>query len=174
VRNGRLSRRVGRRPSRLVGLLVARAVVGALHLRPVIAEEDDSATELAKKTQNPVTDLISVPFQNDFNFDTGSKDATVYILNVGISSRGRSSPSSTSRRCSWARTRSPAAPSVSGDINPSFFLSPAKPGHFIWGLGPTFTLPTATDFRLGSREFSMGPNGVALMMATVGTGRTTA
>ena len=51
-----------------------------------------------------------------------------------------------------------------GDINPSFFLSPSKSGKFIWGLGPTFTLPTATDVKLGSREFSMGPTGVALMM----------
>jgi hypothetical protein len=27
----------------------------------------ESAEELAKKTQNPVADLISVPFQNNFN-----------------------------------------------------------------------------------------------------------
>jgi hypothetical protein len=38
---------------------------------------DDSDTELAKKTQNPVADLISVPFQNNFNFGAGPKDATI-------------------------------------------------------------------------------------------------
>ena len=37
-----------------------------------------SATDLAKKTQNPVADLISVPFQNNFNFSAGPNDATIY------------------------------------------------------------------------------------------------
>jgi hypothetical protein len=51
-----------------------------------------------------------------------------------------------------------------GDLNPTFFLSPAKPGKLIWGVGPTFTLPTATDSRLGTSEWSMGPAAVALSM----------
>lgn len=42
----------------------------------------ESAEELARKTQNPVADLISVPFQNDFNFGTGPEDKTVWVLNV--------------------------------------------------------------------------------------------
>src|SRR5258705_2189430 len=66
----------------LVGLVTALAIVATLQLGPARAEEEESATELAKKTQNPVADLISVPFQNNFNFNTGAKDATVYILNV--------------------------------------------------------------------------------------------
>ena len=28
----------------------------------------DAATDLARKTQNPVSDLISVPFENNANF----------------------------------------------------------------------------------------------------------
>src|SRR5262245_24923135 len=46
------------------------------------SQTEDSATELAKKTQNPVADLISVPFQNNFNFSAGPNDATIYVLNV--------------------------------------------------------------------------------------------
>jgi hypothetical protein len=42
--------------------------------------QDD--TELAKKTQNPVADLISVPLQSNFNFGAGSRDKMVYLLNV--------------------------------------------------------------------------------------------
>jgi hypothetical protein len=49
-----------------------------------------------------------------------------------------------------------------GDFNPTFFLSPAKPGALIWGAGSTFTLPTATDSRLGSGKWSMGPAVVGL------------
>jgi hypothetical protein len=51
-----------------------------------------------------------------------------------------------------------------GDLNPTFFLSPAKPGKLIWGVGPTFTLPTATDSLLGTSKWSMGPAAVALSM----------
>ena len=61
----------------------------------------------------------------------------------------------------------PLAPGIGkatglGDLNPTFFLSPAKPGELIWGVGPTFTLPTATDKLLGDGKFSLGPAGVVL------------
>jgi len=50
-----------------------------------------------------------------------------------------------------------------GDMNPTFFLSPAKPGKLIWGAGPTFMLPTATSRFLGQGKFSLGPSFVALL-----------
>jgi hypothetical protein len=46
------------------------------------ANEEEDSTKLAEETQNPVANLISVPFQSNFNFDTGTKNATVWILNV--------------------------------------------------------------------------------------------
>ena len=49
-----------------------------------------------------------------------------------------------------------------GDINYSLFLSPARPGKVIWGVGPSLTLPTATDDQLGSRKWSAGPAVVLL------------
>ena len=49
-----------------------------------------------------------------------------------------------------------------GDINPTFFLSPAKPGEIIWGGGLSLTLPTATDSLLGSGKWAMGPAAVGL------------
>ena len=53
-------------------------------LRANAAEpEDDAKTEeLAKESQNPIANLISVPFQNNFNFGIGPKDATQWDLNV--------------------------------------------------------------------------------------------
>ena len=69
------------------GLLLA--LVGALLVASPLRAEDaaappheESETELAKKTQNPVADLISVPFQNNFNFNTGPENRTVWVLNV--------------------------------------------------------------------------------------------
>jgi hypothetical protein len=39
--------------------------------------------ELAKKTQNPVADLISVPLQSNFNFGAGFKhNKMIYVLNI--------------------------------------------------------------------------------------------
>ena len=41
-----------------------------------------SAEELAKLAQNPVGNLISVPFQNNTNFNVGPLDGTQNILNI--------------------------------------------------------------------------------------------
>ena len=50
---------------------------------PAAAQQESSEEELAKKTQNPVADLISVPLQNNFNFGAGfNHDKMIYILNV--------------------------------------------------------------------------------------------
>jgi hypothetical protein len=49
-----------------------------------------------------------------------------------------------------------------GDMNPSFFLSPAKPGKLIWGVGPAFVIPTATSTILGQGKLSLGPSVVLL------------
>ena len=41
-----------------------------------------SATDLAKQIQNPVGDLISVPFQNNIKFRSGPRKGTQHILNM--------------------------------------------------------------------------------------------
>jgi hypothetical protein len=144
---------------------------------PALSQEP-SAEELAKKTQNPVADLISVPLQNNFNFGAGfNHNKTIYVLNiqpvipvrvseewnlitrviVPVINQPSLFPSFGSRVASTTGTGF-------GDFNPTFFFSPAKPGALIWGLGPTLTLPTATDRDLGSGKWSMGPAGVALTM----------
>ena len=51
------------------------------------AREEESATELAKKTQNPVSDLISVPFESNFNFNNGNRDRRFTSSTCSRSSR---------------------------------------------------------------------------------------
>src|SRR6185369_11429858 len=133
------------------------------------ASEEESATELAKKTQNPVSDLISVPFESNFNFNNGNRDATLYVLNVQpIIPFHLNKDWNLITRTILPIVNEPSSFSGQrsafglGDINPSFFFSPAKAGAFMWGIGPTFTLPTATDPNLGSHHFSMGPAFAAL------------
>ena len=153
---------------RIFQLVAVVALFVSLVVSQVRAQD---ATELAKKTQNPVADLISVPLQSNFNFGAGSKDKMIYILNVQPVIPFHLTED-------WNLITRVITPIINqpslfsgmssatglGDINPSFFLSPAKPAGLIWGIGPTFTLPTASDRLLGAGKWSMGPAGVALTM----------
>src|SRR6516162_9091805 len=56
------------------------AVAGADTTNAVAGE--DETEELAKQAQNPVAKLISVPFQNNFNFGIGPNNVVQYNLNV--------------------------------------------------------------------------------------------
>ncbi len=51
-----------------------------------------------------------------------------------------------------------------GDINTTLFFWSAKPGMAIWGVGPSITIPTATDDLLGTRKWSADPSAVVLFM----------
>lgn len=51
-----------------------------------------------------------------------------------------------------------------GDFQYTAFFSPAKAGKVIWGVGPAFLFPTATDDALGTGKWSAGPSAVVLTM----------
>jgi hypothetical protein len=52
-------------------------------VRPLPARADETSDiELAKKSQNPVGNLISLPFENNFDVGAGPKDALIYTLNL--------------------------------------------------------------------------------------------
>ena len=131
--------------------------------------QEDSATALAKKTQNPVADLISVPFQNNFNFGVGPDEDVQYILNIQPVY-----PMHLSEE--WNLIHRPIIPLINqpslapaldgqfgiGDLQYQTFFSPAKPGKLIWGAGPVLQFPTASGDVLGSGKWSVGPGLVAL------------
>jgi len=148
-------------------VLVLAGVAGA---EETAASAHDSDT-LVKQTQNPVANLISVPFQSNFNFGAGSKDEMVYILNVQpvIPIKLNEHWNLITRTIMPIINQPSLFPGVDdafglGDINPTFFFSPAKPSKFIWGVGPTMTLPTASRSLLGSGKWSAGPAAVGLFM----------
>jgi hypothetical protein len=61
----------------------SRTVLAALGLAlAASARAEMTAEELAKAVQNPVANLISVPFQNNTNFNYGPRDGTQNVLNI--------------------------------------------------------------------------------------------
>lgn len=147
-------------------LAVSTAV---LALVAVSAAQPASEEDLAKETQNPVSDLISVPFESNFNFGVGPNDDLQYILYVQpvVPFRLSEDWNLITRTIIPLIDQPELGPGVGdvfglGDIQLSLFLSPAKSGALIWGIGPIFQFPTATDDALGSDKWSAGPTAAAL------------
>jgi hypothetical protein len=138
-----------------------------------VAAASDGAEALQKATQNPVASLISVPIQNNNNFGISPGDRTQDVLNlqpvvpVGISKDWNLIVRWIVPIVYQPLPIPPANPQTGvygfGDMVPTFFVSPKKPGKLIWGLGPVFQLPTATSTFLGQGKLGIGPSAVALM-----------
>ncbi len=138
------------------------------------AEKPDtkaSAGDLAKATQNPVASLVSVPIANvtDFNIGPFGRDRNTVVQAQPVIPISLGENWNLITRTIGALVYQPTVSQPSqgtfglNDINPSFFLSPASPGKLIWGAGPTFLLPTASDDVLGTGKFSIGPAVIALV-----------
>lgn len=135
------------------------------------ARAEMSSEELAKLAQNPVGNLVSVPFQNNTNFDYGPLERTQNILNIqpvypihlnddwNIITR-------TIMPLLWQPALFPGQGSTFGigDIQFSAFLSPANPDGLIWGAGVIAQLPTNTNEVLGNDNWGLGPTGVVLKL----------
>ncbi|HKE38279.1 MAG TPA: neuromedin U [Casimicrobiaceae bacterium] len=153
-------------PSLMLALVAFE--LGTLPIAATSAEL--SAEELAKLAQNPVGNLISLPFQNNSNLNFGPLKKTQNILNIQPVIPIEVSPE-------WNIITRTIVPVVSqpalfeGDsrtngIGPtdfSAFLSPADPkGGLIWGAGPIIQIPTTSNSALGSYRWGLGPSFVML------------
>ena len=172
--------RLGRAVAIFVSLAapaMAQQAPGTVRLAPPdAATEGDaaqSATELAKKLQNPVGDLISVPFQNNTNFNTGPHKGTQDILNIqpvvpfhinddwNVITR-------TILPLVWSPSFEPgrSVPFGASPISFTAFLSPKNPvDGWVWGVGPVAQLPTASNKTLGSNIWGVGPAVVVVKLA---------
>lgn len=149
----------------------------------------ESTEALAAAAQNPVAAMYSLPFQNNTYFGAGpNHDKAANVLNIqpvlpftygewNIISRtivpliyvpsvtggvGASLGEDTTEAS--ARPRGFPETFGLGDINQTFFFSPAAVSEFIWGAGPSINLPTATSPVIGSGKLSVGPSAVGLVM----------
>lgn len=133
-----------------------------------------SATELAKKTQNPVADLISLPFQHNIYYKTGPKDRTqnVLLIQPVIPYSLNDDLNFIARPIIPLINQPPFTDSQNrnfglGNVQFQGFFSPKKKVcDWIVGFGPVLEFPTNSgpDGRFGPDNFSAGPAFVALKM----------
>jgi len=127
----------------------------------------DQATDLAKQQQNPISSLISVPLQGNWDFGLGDRDATGTLFNIQpVVPFGVSRSTNLVLRVILPLASQPGSGDVRvngvGDVVMTAFFSPAKSGRFTWGAGPVVLIPTATNNALGSEKFGIGPSAVLL------------
>jgi hypothetical protein len=157
-------------PSRRFSVLaLLQALLVALPTLQAHAVYADDATDIAKQAQNPVASLISVPFQNNINFGVGPESQAQNVLEIEpvIPFRLNDDWNLITRTIIPVVEQPTLAPGVGnvtglGDVQPAFYLSPAKPGAVIWGIGPAFSFASATDRSLGSGKYSAGLSAAAL------------
>ena len=140
-------------------------------------DAQNQEAELAKKLQNPVAALISVPIQNNWDFGIGPAHAMKYTANIqpvvpiSISQDWnlilRTILPVIYQEALVNNTNAPSSVRQShaglGDTTQSFFFSPKNPvGGWILGIGPVGYYPTATEEALGSGKWGAGPTFVAL------------
>ena len=64
----------------VIVLLVVSQFIFAADDAP--SRQEHSVDELAKAVQNPIANLISVPFQNNTSFEFGPEEKTQNVLNI--------------------------------------------------------------------------------------------
>jgi len=137
-----------------------------------LAQEGASEEELAKQLSNPISSLISLPFQLNYDQDIGSlDDGDRYTLNIQpvVPFSLSDDWNLISRTILPLVSQSNIGPgsgsqSGTGDIVQSLFFSPVAPtaGGWIWGAGPAFLFPTGSDDLLTADKWAAGPTVVAL------------
>ncbi len=147
------------------------ALLGALSLAAATsAHAELSAEELAKLSQNPVGNVVSVPFQNNTNFNTGPQSGTQNILNIQPVIPIELNPewnliTRTILPLVWQPGSTPGENTTFGlgDLQLSGFVSPSQPGPggLIWGAGAIAQMPTDTN-GLGNKNWGLGPTAVVL------------
>jgi hypothetical protein len=167
---------INRRPARAntihsAVILLLMMPGASLHAQDSPHAQDTAS--LAKAAQNPIADMISLPFQNNTNLNAGPESQTQNVLNIQPVFPFHIDPN-------WNLITRTIVPVISqpsfgvpnadrtngiGDIQFSAFFSPRAPSEWTWGVGPIAQLPTATNDVLGQGKWCLGVTGVALHQA---------
>lgn len=139
-----------------------------------LAKELEGDADLAQDLTNPLADLVTIPIQINYDENIGFEDEgtriTTTLQPVIPFDLGTD----------WLLITRTILPIISqddifpgygsesglSDLNTTLFLSPVAPDGkgFMWGAGPVFVFPTATEDLLGNEKWSAGPAAVFIAM----------
>ncbi|MEA3301695.1 MAG: neuromedin U [Pseudomonadota bacterium] len=146
-----------------------------------------SQEDIAEESMNPLSTVISIPFENNTLFDLGPSNSTANMLTVKpifpvsvgnwnlinrllmpiIYTEGQDDRlgiiDRTFGKISWGGNLGSLGFGSAlglGDITYQGFITPRKAGEIAWGLGGSLVLPTHTDQRFGTDKWSAGPAAV--------------
>jgi len=144
----------------------ALAALLAVHALQAFAQE---AQTLARAAKNPLANLVNLQFFYDASPGAGSGNQTQHVLTFQpVIPFGVSADWSVITRTIIPLIAQPGASpgegwtSGPGDTQLSAFLSPAHAGRLVWGVGPVFQIPSATNDALGQGKWGAGPTAAAL------------
>jgi len=127
-----------------------------------------SHSDLAKASQNPIANLTSFPLQFNYNSGGGLGSRTSFLLNVQPVM-----PLDLDKR--WLLISRTVIPYVSipmpngtrrtglADIQQQSYFTRKAPGRVVWGAGPIFSIPSATNDVARTGQYALGPTAVALV-----------
>ena len=149
---------------------VIQAGTGDGHIDP----GENELSELAKSVQNPLADILILSIQNNTNFNFGPQEKTQNVLNI-------QPVYPVNLNDDWNLLTRTIVPVISqpglvpgqerkngiGDVQFSALFAPVETtsGGWLWGAGVITQLDTATNDRLGSGKWGLGPTALALKIA---------
>jgi hypothetical protein len=152
--------------------LVLISGIRSVHANSKSPAEQASDAEIAKELANPIADLIHIPVQINYNQNIGPDDdgwrvqtniqpVIPFHMNDDWNLITRTIVPLIHQEDIFSGSGSQSG---LGDTTISLLFSPKEPDSdgIIWGAGPIMQLPTATDSKLGTEKWGMGPSGIAL------------
>lgn len=131
--------------------------------------QEEEVQDAAKEAQNPLGNVISLPFQDNIDFGIGEYGKTGNTLNIQPVI-----PVTLSEKKKWLLMNRMIIPfpktvpnvfsengsstSGLGDISYTAWAAPPPKGNITWGFGATMVFPTAVNDELGQGKFSIGPS----------------
>ena len=155
-------------------LLIATTVFCSAVFAQEETKPEPSAEDLAKKLANPLASLISVPLQNNTDYGIGADKGVKNTLNFQPVVPFQLSPKLNliTRYVLPIVTQyniyeQGVSQSGLSDATMSAFFSPVG-SKIIWGAGPAFLIPIATNDLLGTKKFCVGPTALAAKQTASG------
>lgn len=141
-------------------------------------QESPSQEDLAKAAANPIANMISLPFQFNFNTNIGEYNREQTVLNLQPTIPFKLAKN-------WNVVNRLIIPVIQqplntetgselglGNINLSMMAVPKSLGNgnaeFMYGFGPAFSIPTTSAPQFGPNVFAVGPAVIGLMLTKHG------